>query len=226
MEEFSQLFCGVAHWHSEPWTLRISRCWSFQECQISGCYPVILWVCPNMAKSSWETLQVTLLSPLNCESKNTFLVITVAYCICRAKTSHQIRGCLFLVASLWHMNALFSHLWELWSPDLGSSFLLFCHPLCKSQNCIVLPGRHPWMRSGTCPGGKGRVLLIPASALSLTVISMFLSSPLLSSFSSAHFIPTSNHWLTSRRLTLGTQGWAVVTNGLKFLVYSSYGSLL
>lgn len=143
MEEFSQLFCGVAHWHSEPWTLRISRCWSFQECQISGCYPVILWVCPNMAKSSWETLQVTLLSPLNCESKNTFLVITVAYCICRAKTSHQIRGCLFLVASLWHMNALFSHLWELWSPDLGSSFLLLCHPLCN----ITELHRAPWTSS-------------------------------------------------------------------------------
>lgn len=79
----------------------------------------------------------------------------------------------------------------------------------------------------TASGGKGRVLLIPASALSLTVmISMFLSLPLPSSFTSAHFISPSNHRLTRRRLTLGTQGWAAVTNGLKFLVYSSHGSLL
>lgn len=93
---------------------------------------------------------------------------------------------------------------ELWSGLQLSAVLAILS--ATSQNCIALPGRHPWMRSQTCPGGKGRVLLIPASAFSLTVmISMFLSLPLPSSFSSAHFIPTSNHWLTSRHLTLGTQ---------------------
>lgn len=88
------------------------------------------------------------------------------------------------------MIALFPHLWELWRPGL-------CHPLCNITKPHRAPGRHPWKRSGICPAGKGGALLIPASALSLTgMISMFLSLPLPSSFSSAQFISASNHWLT------------------------------
>ena len=80
------------------------------------------------------------------------------------------------MASLWHRNALFSWLWGLWSPGLCSSFLLLCPCLCRIIRLYRAPGSLSWMESGLCPGDKGRVVFIRASAVPLTMMIFMLLS--------------------------------------------------
>lgn len=141
------------------------------------------------------------------------LAITVAYCICRAEPSHQIRGCLLLTASLWHSQALFSWSWELWSPGLCSSFLIFCHHLCSITRLNCAPGCLPLNGIWSLPWEQRQSSAHSCFCCSTVCDDLYASfPPLPGSFSLSHVISAGNHWLMSRDLTLGTQERPVVTS--------------
>lgn len=124
MEDFFAAisWCGVLTRKA----LRIAGGWCFPECQLSGSYPVIFLVCLNMAGVPGKHFRPRYLAICTVSPKYIFIHnSSILYLQSKDESPNQ-RMC---VARGVIMNALFSQLWELWSPALCPSILLLCHPL-------------------------------------------------------------------------------------------------
>lgn len=213
----------------ERWSDRSSQsagCRCFSGCQISGCYPVILLVCLNMASIPEKHWRPHYLAMWTTNPKYIFSHYSSLLYLQSKDESPNQRMPIAHGIILTHECPL---LWgDLRTPGLHATSCCLQSSV-QPHEAVLCPGLLPWTWPGVRPRDTGGGALISASAIPLTVVtSMLLSLSFPSSFSSAPFVSTSNHWLTSRCLTLRTQERPIVTYSVinfKFLVSPPHGSL-
>lgn len=118
--------------YCEKWSDRSSQsagCWCFSECQISGCYPVILLVCLNMAGIPEKHWRLHYLALWTGNPKYIFSHYSSLFYLQSKDESPDQRT---PVAHGIIVTCECSLLWgELWSPGLYTSLPLLSSPLCR-----------------------------------------------------------------------------------------------
>lgn len=181
--------------YCEKWSDRSSQsagCWCFSECQISGCYPVILLVCLNMAGIPEKHWRPHYLALWTANPKYIFSHYSSLFYLQskdespnqRTPVAHGHHCDMWMLSSLGRIVEPWS-VYQLATTQQSS---------LQTHKVVSWPGLLPWMWQGARPGVTGRDLLTSASAVPLTVVTSVLFFSFPSSFSSAHFVST-NEWL-------------------------------